>query len=134
MTKTTILTKELILQAKDLPIELVEVPEWGGSVYVRGLTGAERDSFEAGIVQLKGKSQTVNMKNVRAKLLQLTIVDENGNRLFNVEEIASIGAKSAMALERLFNVASRLSGITPEDAEELAKNSESDQSGDFTSD
>lgn len=131
MSKPTLLTKELILQVQDVQIELIEVPEWGGAVYVKGLTGAERDAFESTIIQQKGKSQTVNMRNVRAKLLQLTIVDEKGNRLFSAEDIGALGSKSAKAIERLFEAASRLSGISAADAEELSKNSESDQSEDF---
>lgn len=134
MSKPTLLTKELILQVQDVQIELIEVPEWGGAVYVKGLTGAERDAFESTIIQQKGKSQTVNMRNVRAKLLQLTIVDDKGNRLFSAEDIGALGSKSAKAIERLFEAASRLSGISAADAEELSKNSESDQSEDSISD
>ena len=46
-SKVVFLNREAILAAEDLPRELVEVPEWGGAVYVRALTGAERDQFEA---------------------------------------------------------------------------------------
>ena len=46
----TILTRDQILQANDLVTETVEVPEWGGSVFVKSLTGVERDQFEAAIV------------------------------------------------------------------------------------
>ena len=73
------LTKEQILGVKDLIIREVEMPEWGGSVYVRGLTGSERDAFEASVIEQRGKTNRVNMINVRAKLLVLTICDKDGN-------------------------------------------------------
>ena len=40
------LTKEAILAADDLPREKVDVPEWGGEVYVRALTGAQMQPVE----------------------------------------------------------------------------------------
>jgi len=43
------LNKEQILRADDLKTEEVDVPEWGGSVRVRVLTGTERDAFESSI-------------------------------------------------------------------------------------
>jgi hypothetical protein len=128
-----ILTRDAILQAQDLPRELVEVPPWGGSVYVRALTGAERDAFETSIVEQRGKSTKMNLKNIRAKLVALTVVDEEGNRIFSDSDASALGKKSAAALDRVFEVAQRLSGLRPEDVEELSKNFGSDQSEDSIS-
>ena len=66
-----ILKRDEILQAADIQVLLVSVPEWGGDVYVKGMTGAERDKFEASIVEQRGKAQTMNMANIRAKLASL---------------------------------------------------------------
>jgi len=129
-----LLTRDAILQAQDLPTQDVEVPEWGGTVRVRALTGAERDAFEQSIVEQRGKSTRMNLQNVRAKLVALTVVDENGNRIFSDADAKLLGQKSAAALNRVFEVAQKLSGITPEDVEELTKNSDSDQSEDSTLD
>jgi hypothetical protein len=129
-----LLTRDAILQAQDLPKELVEVPEWGGEVYVRTLTSAERDSFEQSIVEQKGKSTKMNLSNLRAKLVALTVVDENGKRLFSDKDAELLGQKSAIALNRIFDVAQRLSALSQEDVEELTKNSENAQSGDSNSD
>jgi len=132
-SKVVVLNREAILAAKDLPRELVEVPEWGGAVYVRALTGAERDQFEASIVEQRGRDVRMNMRNIRAKLVALTVVDEDGQRIFTDDDVAALGGKSAAALDRLFAVAQRLSGLSKEDVEELAKNSESGQSADSIS-
>lgn len=116
-----LLTATEILSANDLPQELVEVPEWGGSVYVRGLSGSERDQYEISIHGARVDSKTLNMANMRARLCALTICNENGERLFNDLQIEALGRKSAQALERVFDVARRLAGLTKADVDELAK-------------
>ena len=117
----TVLSREEILGADDIVIELVPVPEWGGDVYVKGMTGAERDDFEAGIVRISGKSNTVNMQNIRAKLCSATICDESGKKLFTPADIKELSKKSASALQHVFTVAQRLSGLSDDDVEELAE-------------
>jgi len=117
----TILTRDQILQANDLVTETVEVPEWGGSVFVKSLTGVERDQFEAAIVELKGRDTKINMRNARARLVALSVVDEEGKKVFSPNDISLLGAKSAAALQRVFNVAMRLSGISEEDVRELTE-------------
>lgn len=117
-----LLSRDMILGAVDLPSEDVDVREWGGIVRVRALTGAERDAFEASIVEQKGKKTTFNAANMRAKLVAMSVVDENGQRLFDDDDAQLLGKKSAAALNRVFEVAQRLSGLTQEDVEELEKN------------
>ena len=51
-----LLTKEQILRVKDIETRKVNVPEWGGDVMVRSLTGAERDYFESKLVDQSGKT------------------------------------------------------------------------------
>lgn len=117
-----LLARDDILKAQDLPTERVFVSEWNGEVIVRGLTAAERDAFEQSIVETRGKNTRMNLKNIRAKLVAMTVVDEQGNRLFSDEDAEWLGKKSAAALDRIFAVAQRLSGLRPEDVEELAGN------------
>jgi len=119
--KKQVLSREDILGADDIVMELVQVPEWGGDVYVKGMTGAERDNWEAGIVKTTGKETTVNMQNVRAKLCAVSICDADGKKLFTPSDIKDLSKKSAAALQRVFKVAQRLSGLTDDDVEELAE-------------
>ncbi|MFO7905799.1 MAG: hypothetical protein R6U98_24285 [Pirellulaceae bacterium] len=112
------LTKDQILQASDLGREVVEVPEWGGDVYVSAMTAADRDAFEASLV----KDGERNMDNMRARLAAMTMVDEKGERLFTDAEASKLGKKSAAALTRVFSVAMRMNGIGDSDVEELAGN------------
>jgi len=116
------LDKKSILQCDDLPKELVSVPEWGGDVFVRTLSGQERDMFEQSMMEGKGKNRDMNLKNIRARLSVLTICTEDGTRLFEAKDVDALGKKSAAALDRIFSVAQKLNGLSGEDVEELAGN------------
>lgn len=120
---TQYLTRDAILDAQDVQFEEVPVPEWGGVVRVKGLTGKERDALESSMIQGKGKKASVNLANLRAKLTAQACVDEAGNRIFSDEDVAALGNKSAAALQRVFEAAQRLSGLSDDDVEELTKNS-----------
>lgn len=118
---TLLLTREQILGASAFLEEYVDVPEWAGRVRVRGLTGAERDELEASMLEGRGKNQRVNLRNFRAKLVALSIVDAEGKRIFSDADVQALGATSAKALNRVFETAQRLSGLTDEDVEELTE-------------
>jgi len=118
------LTRDQILKADDLPRELVKVPEWGGELYIATLTGADRDSYEASIIERDAHGNVKqNFTNMRAKLVARCAVDEKGKRIFKDADIVELGFKSAAALDRCFGVASRLNAVSDEDMEGLAKNS-----------
>lgn len=110
------LTRDQILKASDLKTEVVRVPEWGGTVNVRTMTGSERDRFEAEF--LKDRS-----KDFRAKLAAFTLCDPSGALLFSEEDIPALAAKSVSALQRVYNVALRLNAVSRDDVSELAGNS-----------
>ena len=109
-----VLSKDAILGATDLPLERVEVPEWSGAVYLRTMTGAERDAFDAEVLSAPDRHI-----NARARLVIRVLVDADGNRLFADADAEALGAKSAAALNRLFDAACRLNGFgdAVEDAE-----------------
>lgn len=115
-----VLTRDQILAADDLKTERLEVAEWGGTVIVRTMTGADRDELEAAIVGADGRSKDATI--LRAKVVALSVVDEEGNRLFKFEEARELAKKSAAALARVAKVAMRLSAITDEAVEEIKGN------------
>jgi hypothetical protein len=106
------LDRKAILQADDLALELVNVPEWGGEVYVRAMTGTERDRFEVGMYLSRENPEERAV--VRARVVAYCTVDEKGKALFTAADIDALGRKSAKALDRIFSVASRLSGTDAE--------------------
>jgi hypothetical protein len=113
------LTAAEILAAEDIIEELVEVPEWKGTVRVRGLTGRERDAFEASLLDQRGRSSKTNLQNARTKLVVLAVRNADGSRMFTEAQISELSAKSAVALNRVFTKARDLAGMTEEDVEEL---------------
>lgn len=124
------LSRETIFGLDDRQYEDVTVPEWGGTVRVVGLTGIERDRMEASVV---GNGKKMNLTNFRARLCALSIVDDQGERVFADADIGALGKKSAAALDRVFSVAQRLSGLSDEDVEDLAGESEPGLSENSTS-
>jgi len=129
-----LLNKEQIKQASDIQTQDIEVPEWGGVVRLKSLTGAERDRFEAGVVRGQGRNTTVNMKNLRAKLVAQSAIAEDGSPLFSEDDVKWLGEKSAKALNRLFNAAQSLSGLSDGDVKELTENFTNARSEDSASD
>lgn len=105
------LAKADILGRVDLGEE-VEVPEWGGSVRVRGLTVAEWAS-------LKELTEDKPPIEVMAVVVSRCVVDENGARMFTDEDVDALKQREATAIVRLGNVAQKRSGLTiePEQAE-----------------
>ena len=120
----SLLTRDQILQAEDTRTTDVPVPEWGGTVRVKELTGQQRDQYELYVNQ-NLKSERLN---ARAHLVALCAVDEAGKRLFTSKDIIELGKKSAAALDRVWEAARILSGIGPEAEAQAAEGFGDDQS------
>ncbi len=130
----SVLTREQILAASDLRIEEVDVPEWGGSVFVRNLNGRARDRFESSRYKIDANGTVeVIHENPRATLLALSLCNELGELLFSIADVQAIGEKNGAVLDRLFDVAQRLSGLRPKDLEEKLKNSGAAPTGNSSS-
>lgn len=129
----SLLSKAAIFGADDRRYEDVPVPEWGGAVRLRSLTGSERDAYEASIEKQVGGKTVRDVRNFRARLVVLSAIDEEGRPLFERNDVVALSNRSAAALDRLFEVACRLSGISENDVEELEGNSEPALSGPATS-
>lgn len=128
------LTAEQILEVDDRPTEPVDVPEWKGKVLVRGMDGHGRDEYFAAMAVQRGKKVVQDVNNASAKLCARCIVDPGTlEPAFTQQQVDALGRKSAAALERVGQVAARLSGLTEEDMEELGKDSGSTPNGELTS-
>ena len=126
------ITQDVMAELQRVPSESVVVPVLG-PVMVRGMTGTERDAFEASLIKGRGRNREVNLANMRAKLIAFCAVDDEGVRLWSDADAEELGKGRADVLNRLYNVAARLSGITDEDAEELGKPSSQETSGSSSS-
>jgi hypothetical protein len=109
-----ILNLEDIRSADDTGAVEVEIPEWGGAVYVRGLTGGERAEIEEQV------QKNLSMRNLKIDLTLKCTLDADGNRIFTKAEKSLLLNKSSTAIEKIFNKVFELSGLTPE-GEEIAE-------------
>ena len=114
-----VLNRDQILNAKDIKVEKVHVPEWGGDVYLRVISGADRDEYESFVLQSKDRG---TVKNFRAMLLAKAICDENGNPIFTNKDIEALGKKNSVVLDRLWQKAMKLNGLTDEEVEKEKEN------------
>lgn len=110
------LNKAAILAAGDVALSKVNVPEWGGDVFIKTISGVDRDRFEDGYSEQK-------MKNFRSRFLVLTLCDEKGDRLFTDAEVEELSKKSSIVLNRLFEKAWSLNAFTNEAIDELGNDS-----------
>ena len=140
MNENVFLTKDLLLQRDDLKIEKVELTR--GYVYVREMTGSEKDRWEQSMLNQKpngNKNAAIEyettLEDFRAKLAVVTICDADGNLLFEAKDIKALNkAMSATNMEKIVEVAQRLNVISQKDRDELLKNSEADQEDSSSSD
>src|SRR5690606_8148835 len=130
----------------------VRVPEWDSDdieayVLVRGMTGVERDDWEAAQapdpeIARNWKRLTAaqrqafirqRMQGTRARLVVRCCVDEDGNRIFTDADADMLATKSAAALDRIYKVAARLSGVSDDDVAEIAEAIEGNTGSDSSS-
>ena len=115
------LDRDSILQANDIEIEELEISEWGGTIYIKSLTGKERDKIEQSTMQ---DGDASNFADFRARFAVAVVCDVDGTRLFKDNDIQLLTGKSATSLQKILDAGMRLSHMTDEDVEELVGNSE----------
>lgn len=132
--KPMLLTREDILGADDLDFEYVDVPEWGGTVKIRALTSKEKDLYQISLIKNPGKSEEINLANATAKLVALSIIDEEGRSVFGTQDVIALGQKSGSALSLCYEACQRLSAVSDQDIKDLTENLADGQSVDSISD
>lgn len=106
--------------------EKMNVPELGGEIFVRGMSGKERDKFEEGLRIRKGnRSGQSDLRNFRANLAVRVIVDEQGQRLLNDGDAELFGRMPAGVLDRILAKCHELSGKAEEEIDDLGNGSAS---------
>jgi hypothetical protein len=121
MSESEFLSPSQILEQPTLVIEELDVPEWKGKVRVKMLSAKERDEFEASTVEYKNGKSKPNIANLRARLVQLAVVNADGRRMFTKHDVNVLGDLPAAGLQRVFNKVQEMSAITEEDLDDLAE-------------
>lgn len=115
-----LLTKEQLLPETPLLTEDVDVPELGGTVRVKKWGGNDGDDYEIYIGNIPNRDGHL----VRAAAIAASIVDENGDRIFNmngdVEKINATWPHSA--IKRVHAVIRRMNPTGSEAVEDSEKN------------
>jgi len=133
-----LLGRKLLLAKEECKIEKVKL-ESGDYVFVRQMSGRDRDRWESSILKRVEKAGKVtmeqNLEDFRAKLVVATVCDEKGILLLQPADAPILSQNmTARSLEVIVEAAQKLNKITEEDKENLTKNSEAAQSGSSTSD
>jgi hypothetical protein len=113
------LSKNAILAQTAPAPELVDVPEWAGSVLVRVLTGTERDALFA--VLGKNDDGSTNMRDFRARLVSAAVLAD-GAAAFTRDEVLQLDDTQPTAVLRLFSAAQRVNKLRPGDLEAATGN------------
>ncbi len=124
------LTREDIQSVDDIKIEEVEASEWGGPIFVKGMTAKVRARLEVTNVKTRGNDQTVNMTKLRERIAIATVCDKDGKLLFTKADEDWLGEKSAAVLDRIVLKAYSLSGMSEDDTKEMTEEMEENPFGD----
>lgn len=116
------LTREKILALNDRKTERVETPEWGEGecVYVRSLSGQERDELEAAISAARADGH-IN-RDARARFCAAFTCEEDGTPLFTLADVDTLTGKSGAVLTRILTAGMKLNAMRERDLKELEKN------------
>ena len=111
------LSIDAIRAANDLPSEVVEVPEWGGAVLVKGLTKGQATAlFEACTVDGEpgddGKPgpKVIDPKKLQDELLLACVAEPKLTR----EDLAILEEKANGPVNRIQRACVRVAGLAPE--------------------
>jgi hypothetical protein len=103
-------TREKLLAAKiDFPQEVVDVPEMGGKVTVKGMSGKDLSAFYKSV--RKGKTLEVDEETFNARLVASSLVDSNGKRLLKDEEFTVAQEWPGQIFNKLLTASMRVNGL-----------------------
>lgn len=123
--------RQRIAQAIKLPREELWLEEIGEKVFVREMTGAEYDAYQTETLGRAGKDGKLkNVNGLRAKLIQMCLLDEDGAQVYDAKSIDEIQSLPTTVIDKICEVASRINNLNNESDEALEKNlEEGDGSG-----
>ena len=134
-----LLSRDKLLAKEKLQIARIDF-ENGDFVYVREMSGHERDLFEQSMLkknvdkkgQIVGYEQSI--EDFRAKMAVITLCDEKGEVLLKQEDYPTLSRNmGAKKLDIIASKAQEINGITEKDREELVKNSKPGQESNSSS-
>jgi hypothetical protein len=122
MIKHSILAK---YNVASLPKSYVSTID-GQKIYVRRMTGSEREKYQSLWVASEGKLPPA----YRAHAIVLCACDEDGKNIFDAADVESVNAMDTTVLDEWFNEIDELNGFSKKAQEEVAKNLSRGDGGD----
>jgi len=118
----TVLDRDALLAALAAKAIPVEVPELGGTVFIKELAALQQMEINTFRSTLENTAED----NVRfmCHVLGLVLSDESGNLLFTEDEVGLLANSKLKLLNPLFGQALEVNGMTPKAKEEAEGNSE----------
>lgn len=102
--------REKILNAKDIKEEKVLVPEWEAEILIKGLTGAARSKILADCIDQR--TGAMDIEKFYPELIIATAFDpDTGEKVFEPADRDTINTKNGGVLEKVAQVAAKLSGL-----------------------
>lgn len=127
MTRSVVSAEEFLtspaLERQKIDVPVPELGE-GKVIPVWGMTPRERTEFDDRISRMNKAKKEQYKKEVRERLVVECCRNDDGVQLFTLDQISRLGQRRGDVVERLVNVAIKLSGFSGQDIESLAKNSE----------
>jgi hypothetical protein len=125
---------ELLALARELPpVEKVLLPmPINKYIWIQGLTGKQRDTWETGLLRGRGKRRRVDSTNIRARLAVQCIVasDTDRTRVYSDDDASQLGNLPSPVLGVIYEACQRLSDTSDADLDELEQSSaEADGNG-----
>lgn len=91
---------------------------------MKGMSAADRSRFEKEFQTSSGQSSKRKLSQIRERLVIACVCNEEGAPILTVKDVEALGKQSIQIIERIVNVAQKLCGMSSEDVEQLAGNSE----------
>jgi hypothetical protein len=116
------LGRDALLSTQTLKREPVDLPELGGVIWVRALSGKAWLQYNERIESL-GKTQELDGSKamlIMCYLISLTACDESGSLLFTEADAERLAENSFSVIERLADKALELSGLSKDIRKEVA--------------
>jgi len=114
------LTREEILAKRNVRQRVpVDVPGWG-TIHVAKFTARDRDRFEE--IVTSGIPGRVNLHNVRAQIVTLLAVQEDGTPMFTEADADDIGKLDSNFVQAVVDAGFKLNGLNTDVVEDAVKN------------
>lgn len=122
------LTRGEIFKPVQFRRERVNVPQWGGHVYVRQISAKDFEEWQDWIAKqetAKAQGKAYNPQSHRAALIVQCVCDENGRPIFEAEQadIAALGGHLNGTIDLLYEACKRLNLVEATALEDAEKNS-----------